>query len=127
MTQPPIRLVATVLGAPDPAALARFYLRLLGWELVEEGSGWVFIRPSSGGTGLSFQHEPYFVPPVWPPEPGEQQLIAHLDIAVDDLAAAVAQAVDLGATVADHQPQEHVRVMRDPAGHVFDLFLATDG
>jgi catechol 2,3-dioxygenase-like lactoylglutathione lyase family enzyme len=119
-----MRVSATVLGAPDPAALARFYVRLLDWKITEEAPGWVVVRPPSGDTGLSFQHEPDFTPPVWPAEPGTQQMTSHLDIAVDDLDGAVAWAVELGASVADHQPQEDVRVMRDPAGHVFDLFPA---
>jgi predicted enzyme related to lactoylglutathione lyase len=123
--QPRLRLSATVLGASDPAALARFYQRLLDWKITEEGPGWVVVRPPSGAVGLSFQHEPDFVPPVWPPQPGTQQMNAHLDIAVDDLDAAVARAVELGATVAHHQPQDDVKVMRDPAGHVFDLFPAS--
>lgn len=42
----------------------------------------------------------------------------HLDLQVTDRGA-----VALGATVADVQPQEHVRVMRDPAGHLFCLCL----
>jgi len=47
----------------------------------------------------------------------------HLDIQVDDLDAAVEHAVAAGARLADHQPQERVRVMLDPAGHPFCLFL----
>jgi Glyoxalase-like domain len=47
----------------------------------------------------------------------------HLDIEVDDLDAAIAHATELGATVATHQPQEHVRVLLDPAGHPFCLYL----
>lgn len=46
----------------------------------------------------------------------------HLDVAVDDLAAGVAWAIDAGATLADYQPQTDVRVMLDPAGHPFCLF-----
>ena len=122
MTQSRMVLSATVLGTPDPAGLARFYAALLGWRIVEESPGWAVIRPPSGGTGLSFQREPEFEPPVWPRRPGRVQLAAHLDIAVDDLAAAVSLAVELGATVADHQPQPDVKVMFDPTGHVFDLF-----
>lgn len=38
------------------------------------------------------------------------------------VAAGVAWAVEAGATVAEHQPQEGVRVMLDPAGHPFCLF-----
>ena len=47
----------------------------------------------------------------------------HFDFQVADLDAAVTEAVRLGATVAEHQPQEHVRVMLDPAGHPFCLCL----
>jgi hypothetical protein len=46
----------------------------------------------------------------------------HLDVAVDDLPAAVARAERLGARPASYQPQELVRVMLDPAGHPFCLF-----
>jgi hypothetical protein len=47
----------------------------------------------------------------------------HLDIEVDDLEREVDRAVRLGASVADLQPQHHVRVLRDPAGHPFCLFV----
>jgi hypothetical protein len=47
----------------------------------------------------------------------------HLDIEVDDLEQAVSYAVEVGATLADFQPQQHVRVMLDPAGHPFCLYL----
>jgi hypothetical protein len=50
-------------------------------------------------------------------------MMMHLDIAVDDLAVALASAVELGATVAEFQPQEDVRVLFDPAGHPFCLYL----
>lgn len=46
---------------------------------------------------------------------------AHLDVLVDDLHAETARAVALGATVERTQPNEDVRVMRDPHGHC--LFL----
>jgi hypothetical protein len=49
-------------------------------------------------------------------------MMMHLEIRVDDLDAAVAQAVALGATVAGFQPQEDVRVCLDPAGHPFCLY-----
>jgi hypothetical protein len=63
---------------------------------------------------------------VWPSEAGLQQMMLHIDIAVDDVAAAVADAVELGATVADYQPQDDVRVLLDPAGHPFCLYLDAD-
>jgi hypothetical protein len=45
----------------------------------------------------------------------------HFDFQVGDLDSAAAEAVALGATVAEHQPQENVRVLLDPAGHPFCL------
>jgi catechol 2,3-dioxygenase-like lactoylglutathione lyase family enzyme len=116
------RLSATVLGTPDPRGLASFYRDLLGWEKVWDEPEWVMLRPSAGGAGLSFQLEAAHVAPVWPADAGDQQMQAHLDIAVDDLAAGVARALGLGAALAGHQPQDDVRVLIDPAGHPFCLF-----
>jgi hypothetical protein len=45
----------------------------------------------------------------------------HLDVQVEDLDAAAADAVALGAQVADFQPQGNVRVLLDPAGRPFCL------
>ena len=53
-------------------------------------------------------------------------MMAHLDIATDDLAGAVANAIECGATVAEYQPQDDVRVMLDPDGHPFCLFHWAD-
>jgi hypothetical protein len=47
----------------------------------------------------------------------------HLDVEVDDLAAAVAWAQRCGARLADHQPQADVRVCLDPDGHPFCLYV----
>jgi catechol 2,3-dioxygenase-like lactoylglutathione lyase family enzyme len=115
-------IAATVLDAPDARALAAFYERLLGWKRVADEPTWVMLRPPSGGTGLSFQFEPNFSAPTWPSVAGEQLMMSHLDIAVDDLDAGVAWAIEAGARLADFQPQEHVRVMLDPVGHPFCLF-----
>jgi catechol 2,3-dioxygenase-like lactoylglutathione lyase family enzyme len=122
-TSPQLRLTSTVLGSPDPHELAAFYQRLLGWRIGTDEPGWVTLRPPGGGTWLSFQLEQQYVRPVWPATPGEQQMTAHLDIAVDDLAAASAHAEAAGAVLADFQPQDDVRVYLDPAGHPFCLFL----
>jgi catechol 2,3-dioxygenase-like lactoylglutathione lyase family enzyme len=122
MSVPEFRLSSTVLGSPDPRGLATFYQELLGWEVRRDSPEWVVLRPPGGTTGLSFQLEDGHVPPTWPSGPGEQQMQAHLDIAVDDLDAGVARAKALGAGLATYQPQEDVRVMIDPAGHPFCLF-----
>jgi hypothetical protein len=112
-----------VLDALDAHELAGFYLRLLGFVVREKEPDWVLIGPPDGGTGLSFQTEPEYVPPVWPTrKPGEQQMMLHLDIQVDDLAGEVERAVGLGATLHGCQPQDDVRVLLDPAGHPFCLW-----
>ena len=120
-----MRLTATVLDTPDPRALARFYQRLLGWPVGSDEPGWVTLRPEGGGAGLSFQLEADHVPPVWPPEPGTQQMQLHLDVEVDDLEAACALAEEAGAHPLGGHEDEHevVRVYADPAGHPFCLFV----
>jgi catechol 2,3-dioxygenase-like lactoylglutathione lyase family enzyme len=122
---PSFTLTATVLGTTDPPGLARFYQRLLGWPIGSEDPTWVTLRPAGGGAGLSFQLEEDHVPPSWPSSLGEQQMQLHLDVEVDDLAAAVATATQAGATVAAFQPQENVLVLLDPAGHPFCLWVRT--
>lgn len=118
-----MRLAATTLDAPDVHELAGFYQRLLGWEVAEDEPDWVTLRSPGGGAGLSFQTEQGYVRPVWPAKAGDPQMSMHLDIEVDDLAAAGARAVEAGATLAEFQPQDDVRVYLDPAGHPFCLFL----
>jgi len=123
VAEPRLQISATVLGTPDPPGLGEFYSRLLGWEVTWSEPEWVMIKPPGGGTGLSFQLEPTHIPPVWPQVADEQQMMMHLDISVDDLAAGVARAESLGARQADFQPQHNVRVLLDPAGHPFCLFI----
>ncbi len=114
----------TVLDAPDPGALAQFYSRLLGWPVFKSDESWVAVAPSKNtGYYLGFQLEPHYVRPVWPAEPGQPQMSMHLDIAVDDLGEAVAHATQVGAELASYQPQDDVRVLLDPAGHPFCLYL----
>lgn len=127
MTRPRTHLTATVIGTTDPSALARFYADLLGWEVRRDEPGWATVRDPAGGPGLSFQREEHHRRPVWPGHgaPEEQQMMMHLDFEVEDLEAASAFAVGLGATVAEFQPQDDVLVHYDPAGHPFCLWVAT--
>ena len=116
-----------VLDAPDARELARFYARLLDWQIFNEADDWVDLAPSKdAGYNMAFATEKKYVRPVWPTEDGAQQMQIHLDVAVDDLDHAVAYAVGVGAELASYQPQEDVRVMLDPAGHPFCLYLDTD-
>lgn len=135
MTQPPKMDVTSVtIGAPDPRRLAAFYAKMLGWPITAEDpprpgnppeDGWAQIRPAEGKTGptLNFEYEIHYTRPAWPAEAGRQHSTEHLDIFVEDLDAAVAWAIEAGATLAGYQPQDDVRVMIDPAGHPFCLFL----
>jgi catechol 2,3-dioxygenase-like lactoylglutathione lyase family enzyme len=123
MTPARLTLTTVNIGAPDANALARFYQRLLGFDSKVEEPGWVVLRDPDGGVGLAFQAEEDYVRPVWPAGPGDQQMMLHLEIRVDDLAAATAHATACGATVAEFQPQDDVRVCLDPAGHPFCLYL----
>jgi hypothetical protein len=114
-----------VLDASDAVALAHFYARLLGWQVFGENDGdGAAVAPSEdAGYNLATQTEPNYVRPVWPAKPGDPQMSMHLDIEVDDLAEGVAYAVECGAELASYQPQENVRVMLDPAGHPFCLYV----
>ncbi len=114
------------LDAPDGLALARFYADLLGWPIAKQDGDEAAIAVPGTSSYLAFQTEPLYVRPTWPAVGGHQQMMMHLDIAVDDLAGAVADAVELGATLHEHQPQDDVRVMLDPAGHPFCLYLDPD-
>lgn len=131
---PRLQLTSVTVGTSRPRELARFYARLLGWPVTtEEGpeqgepeeAGWAQIREPDGGAGLTvgFEWERCHERPVWPSEPGRQNASQHLDIKVDDLPAAVAWALECGATEAGFQPQHDVRVMLDPDGHPFCLYL----
>lgn len=118
-------LTAAILDTPEPRALASFYRQLLGWEVGTDDPTWVTLRPPHGGSGLSFQLEEAYIRPAWPATPDKQQMMVHLDIEVDDPEAAGAQVVTAGATLAEFQPQQHVRVYFDPAGHPFCLWVRT--
>ena len=126
MSSPRALLASTVLGSPDPRALAAFYEALLDFERLDDDPEWVRSAPPGGARpGLSFQLEETHTPPVWPQTAGEQQMQLHLDIGVSDLAEGVTRAVELGAAEAEYQPQDDVRVMLDPDGHPFCLYLGT--
>jgi catechol 2,3-dioxygenase-like lactoylglutathione lyase family enzyme len=121
--RPRMSVQSTVLSSDDPRALADFYERLLGWKRHSDEEGWITLKSPDGGAGLSFQEEGWYARPTWPANAGDQHMMMHLDIRVDDLQEAGAHALSCGATLADFQPQDDVRVYLDPAGHPFCLFV----
>jgi catechol 2,3-dioxygenase-like lactoylglutathione lyase family enzyme len=111
-----------VLDAPNARELAHFYSDLLGWHISHEDDQDCNLAPTSGVAYLAIQTAHDYQPPVWPAEPDKQQMMLHLDFEVSDLAAATEHALELGARLAEFQPQDNVRVMLDPAGHPFCLY-----
>ena len=114
-----------VVSCPDARALADFYAAITGWPVwkPDEADAQDAALDLGEGVGyLSFQGDAAYEPPSWPDEPGRQRMMMHLDFEVDDLDAAVAHAIELGARLPDHQPQDDVRVLLDPAGHPFCLY-----
>lgn len=135
-TPPRMRLGALTIAARRPRLLGRFYSKLLSWPYLREeepgpgappDAGYALVCPPEGVAepALNFDYYPDHRPPVWPTVPGEQTPTVHLDIGVDDLDAAVAWAVECGATLAGYQPRptQH-RVLIDPEGHPFCLCLS---
>lgn len=115
MTRPTITFDYTVLDCPDPAALARFYTTVLGWEEVPGGGDWV-TAVGPGELRLAFQQAPDFTPLQWPSE----GIKIHLDLVVDDLNSARDFVVDAGAELID-DTNSTFWVFRDPVGHLFCL------
>ena len=115
-----------VLETPDPRALAEFYSALMDWKIVKEGPDFVAVAPLGDHVEyLAFQRSPDYEQPIWPNKSHKQQMQMHLDIEVPDLESAVKFATEAGATQAEYQPQDTVRVMLDPDGHPFCLYVDT--
>jgi hypothetical protein len=111
------RFPSLVIDCPDPGALAAFYGAMLDWK-IELSPGWAEVRADYGQC-ICFQQVQDYVPPTWPTQEVPQQM--HLDVVVDDLDAAEAAVIALGAIKHDHQPGTSFRVFLDPAGHPFCL------
>jgi catechol 2,3-dioxygenase-like lactoylglutathione lyase family enzyme len=108
------------IDCPDPDALAPFYRRLLGLQEAFATPDRGVVSLSGAGPMLTLMRVDTYVAPSWPSGPQHQQM--HLDVAVDDVDAAVSAAIALGATEASHQPApDQWRVMIDPVGHPFCL------
>ena len=107
---------AATIDAPDAGALAHFYADLLGMEVTYEGPEGAMI--TGDGKSVMFQQVSEYKPPSWGDPARPQQ--AHLDIAVDDLDAGEARALELGAARLAGGG-ENFRVFADAAGHPFCL------
>ncbi|CCQ14054.1 putative uncharacterized protein [Rhodococcus sp. AW25M09] len=107
-------VAGTSLDCAEPAELARFYLALLGGELLWENPESSGIR-THAGMNIVAQKVANYIAPVWP-----STSIVHFDLnAGGSLVESVAYAVECGATEAAEQPDPRWRVLLDPAGHPF--------
>ncbi len=123
-----VRWIGLCIDCADADQLADFYSRVLGWEVAaSDGHGWAQLRDPDGGVGINIQAESWYRRPTWPETADTQHKMMHLEIEVDDLTGAIDAVIGAGGTIADHQPddrdQSRIRVMLDPAGHPFCLFV----
>ena len=124
-----LRWTTVCIDGRDAESLADFYCRLLGWQITaRDGHGWVQAWIPMAASGSTSRRRRGIARRHGPRNQHEQAKMLHFEILVDDLEAAVADAVAAGATVAPHQPpdrdESRLRVMLDPAGHPFCLFVA---
>ncbi|MFF4586251.1 VOC family protein [Streptomyces sp. NPDC001388] len=114
---PTFRYAAVTFDCPDPAAMARFYGEALGLPVVFSTDDFVLLG-QEGAAGLGFNRLSDYRRPTWPDPAQEKQ--AHIEVGVDDLDAAQARLLALGAVRPEHQPDpDRWRVLLDPAGHPF--------
>ncbi|MES4888226.1 VOC family protein [Streptomyces sp. NPDC096012] len=115
--KPAFRYAAVTFDCADPAQLARFYGELLDFPVLFSSDDFVMVG-REGAAGLGFHRLADYRPPTWPDPAQEKQ--AHIELGVDDLEAAEARLLALGARKPDFQPSpDRWRVLLDPAGHPF--------
>jgi catechol 2,3-dioxygenase-like lactoylglutathione lyase family enzyme len=114
---PALGFAQVVVDCQDAAKLAAFYAELLG-------------RPIGKGTNEFFAVIPGSTEPPFPqlmflqvPEPRTGKNRLHIDLVTDDKEAAIARAVELGATrLGDFDEYGAVwSTLSDPEGNVFDI------
>lgn len=124
MGETDVRLDAVVIDCGDAQKLADFYASLLGWAQKKVNDSVYLVACPHAPLRLFINQEEDYAPPVWPEEPGRQQKSLHLDFTVENLDAAVARAVSLGARLSTYQfLPEKWKTLFDPAGHPFCLCL----
>ena len=112
---------ALVIDCEDPDQLADFYQELLGMIRVQEDEDFISIGDAADRPAVAFQRVDRLVRPRWPDADHPQQM--HVDVLVEDLDAAEAEVLRLGATILD-AGTETFRVFADPSGHPFCLVLS---
>jgi catechol 2,3-dioxygenase-like lactoylglutathione lyase family enzyme len=122
-----IRWVGIAIDCADAGPVARFYERLLGFDIGDfEPPAWAQLWDPKGGVHINVQGVAGYEPPIWPEQPGAPAKMLHFEVEVDDLEAALAVALAAGGSEAPWQPPDRdprrIRIMLDPAGHPLCLF-----
>ncbi len=111
------KLWSVTLDCTDPEALGNFWAEALDGKVEYTSENFVGVSTPEG-LWIGAYKVADFQPPEWTSDSSTKQF--HLDISVEDLDAAQEQAIALGATKAEHQPEpDRWRVLLDPAGHPF--------
>lgn len=108
------RLGSVTLECTDPQRLASFWAQLLGGEVFGADQ---IAAVRAGDVWITAVRVAKHRPSSWPEEAAGR----HLDVSVDDLDVAEAEAVRLGATRGPQSAPDLFRPMFDPAGHPFCL------
>ena len=107
------------IDCPDTKKLREFYAGLTNWD---KEFHWTALVAENRMNVHFMQSDFDYLPPVWPERPGKQQKQMHFNFQVDDLPAAVDEAIRLGAVKAAEQyGGAHFETMLDPVGHPFCL------
>ena len=114
------RWYTVVIDSLDPAALARFWVEALGYQIVDESPDEVAIAKDE------HTYPALVFVPV--PEPKTVKNRLHIDLNPDDRDAEVERLIALGATRADVGQGDEVTwvVLADPEGNEFCVLRARE-
>lgn len=111
-----LRWEEVVVDCRDQLALSRWWIEVLGWDVVDSDEDETELRNPEGGATLMFLNVP---------EPKTIKNRLHLDFVPDDQDAEVARLLALGATRMDvGQADEPWVVLADPEGNEFCILSA---
>ena len=111
--------LSVMIDCPKPGRIREFYAQLTGWD---QGFHPATVIPENRIILCFMEADFEYIPPVWPEEPGKQQKQMHFNFQVDDLPAAVEEAIRLGAAKAAAQyGGAQFVTMIDTEGHPFCL------
>lgn len=111
-----LRWEEIVVDCRDQLALSRWWIEVLGWEVVDSDDDETELRNPEGGATILFANVP---------EPKTIKNRLHLDFVPDDQDAEVERLIALGATRVDvGQGDESWVVLADPEGNEFCVLSA---